>query len=146
VTSPVSLNPSGPPETRLPDDPAEVTHLVRQIEALEVGSPEQRAALQQLVAIAPRSSTTWSVYGRSARDSIERYAAYRVGYHRGLDALRGHGWKGSGFVRWNHPGNVGFLSCLAGLQRAAEEIGETDEAERCRLFLLQLDPSHTPSS
>lgn len=146
MTSPVSLNPSGPPETRLPDEPTEVMHLVRQIEALEVGSQEQRAALHHLVALAPRSSTTWATYGRSARDAVERYAAYRVGYHRGLDALRGHGWKGSGFVRWNHSGNVGFLSCLAGLQRAADEIGETDEAERCRLFLLQLDPSHTPTS
>ena len=32
------------------------------------------------------------------RDEIERYAAYRVGYHRGLDALRANGWRGSGYV------------------------------------------------
>jgi hypothetical protein len=36
------------------------------------------------------------------------------------------------------------LLCLLGLQLSAERIGENDEAERCRLFLLQLDPSGVP--
>jgi hypothetical protein len=75
---------------------------------------------------------------------LESYAAYRVGYHRGLDLLRANGWRGSGFVRWQHASNLGFLLCLLGLQLSAEKIGENDEAERCRLFLLQLDPSGVP--
>jgi hypothetical protein len=33
---------------------------------------------------------------------------------------------------------------LLGLQKMAESIGESDEAERCHLFLLQLDPSGIP--
>ncbi|HEX4978502.1 MAG TPA: DUF3151 family protein, partial [Acidimicrobiales bacterium] len=74
------------------------------------------------------------------RDTIESYACYRVGYHRGLDALRANGWRGSGYVRWRHETNRGFLRALDGLRRTAEEIGESDEAERCDDFLHQLDP------
>lgn len=81
----------------------------------------------------------------SAGSDVERYAAFRVGYHRGLDALRANGWRGSGFVRWSHPGNLGFLRCLLGLQMSAAAFGEADEDERCRLFLLQLDPGGVPS-
>ena len=53
------------------------------------------------------------------RDDVEAYACFRVGYHRGLDALRGAGWKGSGLVRWAHPANRGFLRCLDGLRSAS---------------------------
>ena len=86
----------------------------------------------------------WARLGDAGRDVIERYAAYRVGYHRGLDTLRANGWRGSGYVRWEHPGNRGFLRALAGLQRTAAEIGEDDEAERCAQFLRQLDPAWPP--
>jgi hypothetical protein len=72
--------------------------------------------------------------------AIEAYAAYRVGYHRGLDRLRANGWRGTGYVRWAHPENTGFLRSLDGLRRAAAAIGEDDEAERCAQFLAQLDP------
>jgi hypothetical protein len=72
---------------------------------------------------------------------VEAYAYYRIGYHRGLDALRANGWRGSGYVRRSAPSNRGFLDCLAGLGRMADAIGETDEAERCTQFLAQLDPA-----
>jgi hypothetical protein len=62
-----------------------------------------------------------------------------VGYHRGLDALRGAGWRGSGYVRWRHETNRGFLRSLDALRQAANDIGETEEATRCELFLRQLD-------
>ena len=94
-----------------------------------------------VVALHPASQLAWAELGDLARDDVEAYAYYRVGYHRGLDALRGAGWRGSGYVRGRHPGNVGFLRSLDGLRRAAEAIGETDEAERCALFLRQLDPN-----
>jgi hypothetical protein len=68
-----------------------------------------------------------------------------VGYHRGLDALRANGWRGSGYVRWEAPSNRGFLRCLSGLAQMAAAIGETAEAERCELFCAQLDPSWTPA-
>ena len=77
---------------------------------------------------------------------MERYAAYRVGYHRGLDALRANGWRGSGYVRWAEPTNRGFLRALQGLSAMAAEIGEEDEAERCATFLLQLDPTGSPTT
>ena len=72
---------------------------------------------------------------------IDSYAFARVGYHRGLDALRRHGWKGHGPVPWSHEPNRGFLRCLFALQRAAEAIGESDEAERCAAFLADSDPA-----
>jgi len=142
VSSNVSLSQSGPPETRLSADSLEVQHLVGQI--VSVTGEASRVLAADAVRLAPRSSLVWWACGRSGRDAVERYAAFRVGYHRGLDALRANGWKGSGFVRWSHPGNVGFLRCLLGLQVTAGELGEHDEEERCRLFLLQLDPSGVP--
>jgi hypothetical protein len=64
-----------------------------------------------------------------------------VGYHRGLDALRRAGWKGQGPVPWSHTPNQGFLRALAALGRAAGAIGETEEHERCRAFLVDCDPA-----
>ena len=99
----------------------------------------------EVVASAPRFLDGWAELGDLGRDSIERYAAYRVGYHRGLDTLRANGWRGSGDVRWAEPTNRGFLRSLRGLGAMAAEIGEIDEAERCHTFLLQLDPTGIPA-
>ena len=71
---------------------------------------------------------------------MESYAFARVGYHRGLDALRRNGWKGFGSVPWEHQPNQGFLRCVFALQRAAESINEADEAQRCVDFLMECDP------
>lgn len=139
MSSNISLSSSGPPETRLPSESPEVLHLIGQIVA-----SGDRALRRTAVSLAPRSSLAWWACGVTAGDAVERYAAFRVGYHRGLDALRANGWRGSGFVRWAHAGNHGFLRCLLGLQMAAAELGEADEEERCRLFLLQLDPTGVP--
>ena len=54
---------------------------------------------------------------------------------------RASGWRGSGYVRWTHETNRGFLRALDGLRASAAAIGEDDEAERCDLFLRQLDPA-----
>ena len=62
-----------------------------------------------------------------------------------IDALRANGWRGSGYVRWSHPENRGFLRALAGLAATAAHIGEQDEAERCALFLRQCDPAWPPA-
>ena len=64
----------------------------------------------------------------------------RVGYHRGLDALRRNGWKGHGPIPWAHEPNHGFLRCLAALAAASDRIGDIDEAARCRAFLADSDP------
>lgn len=141
--NPVSLTPSGPPSTVLPDEPAELRHRLAQ--ALGAPDAQRRDLISAVVASAPRYLDAWARLGEQGRDPVERYAAFRVGYHRGLDALRANGWRGSGYVRWAHESNRGFLRALRGLGRSAAEIGETDEAERIALFLAQLDPSGVPA-
>jgi hypothetical protein len=76
----------------------------------------------------------------SAGSVIESYAYARTGYHRGLDALRRAGWKGHGPVPWSHEPNRGFLRAVFALARAAESIGEADEAARCQQLLADCDP------
>lgn len=143
--SEVSLSRSGPPETVLDAEPADALTALAEAEADEGGDAARRAAVSEVVARWPRFLAAWATLGDLARDRVEAYAAYRVGYHRGLDRLRQNGWRGSGYVRWAHPENQGFLRALSGLQRAAESIGEADEAERCALFLRQLDPAWPPT-
>ena len=134
---------SGLPTTVLPSVDAELAS--RLADALGEPTETRRAAVAGVVASAPRYLDGWAELGDLGRDTIERYSAYRVGYHRGLDTLRANGWRGSGYVRWSEPTNRGFLRCLRGLGEMAAEIGEVDEAERCRTFLLQLDPSGIPA-
>ena len=143
--APVSITPTGPPETVIGPEPDDA--VVRLAAALEVDDRgESRAAAAAVVADHPRFLDGWARLGDLARDDIEAYAAYRVGYHRGLDRLRQSGWRGSGYVRWQHETNRGFLRALAGLERIAGVIGERDEQERCAHFLRQLDPSWPPAS
>lgn len=142
--APVSLTSSGPPETILPPYNDEARAALGAALQLPTAD-EQRAAIAAVVADHPRFMDGWARLGDLARDPVEAYAAYRVGYHRGLDTLRQNGWRGSGFVRWTHETNRGFLRALAGLQRIAAQIGETDEDERCAHFLMQLDPSWPPA-
>ena len=140
---PVSLHSTGLPTTVLPEEPAELRHRLQQ--ALAAPEPERRDVIAAVVASAPRYLDAWARLGEHGRDPVERYAAFRVGYHRGLDALRANGWRGSGYVRWAAESNRGFLRALRGLGAAAAEIGETDEAERIALLLAQLDPSGVPA-
>jgi hypothetical protein len=116
----------GPEPTLLPEDESVV-------QALEDGTD-----VFKIVRRNPESSLAWSLIAELAwgqgRD-LDCYAYARVGYHRGLDALRRNGWRGHGPVPYSHPGNIGFLRCLSLLAKAAEEIGETSEAQRCRQFL-----------
>ena len=114
--------------------------------ALTIDGSERRTAIADVVARNPRFLDGWAELGDAGRDDIERYACYRVGYHRGLDALRANGWRGSGYVRWSAPTNRGFLRSLAGLGAMAERIGERDEADRIATFLLQLDPDGPPAA
>ncbi|MBW3085477.1 hypothetical protein KEM60_01677 [Austwickia sp. TVS 96-490-7B] len=114
-----------PPPTQLPDDPA--------VTMLTAGSPASDVA-----AAHPSSSLAWAELAEDALAGgrpVEGYAYARVGYHRGLDALRRAGWRGAGPVPWAHVPNQGFLRALAALSRAAGMIGETDEQERCLQFL-----------
>jgi hypothetical protein len=129
---------SGSPETILdPLDP----ELARALDAaLALPPADQRAAVSAVAARDPRCLQAWATLAELADTDIDRYAFARVGYHRGLDTLRAAGWRGSGYVRWRHESNRGFLRSLHALELAAEAIGEDDEAQRCGLFLRQLDP------
>jgi len=73
--------------------------------------------------------------------TVDSYAYARVGYHRGLDALRKAGWRGAGPVPYDHEPNRGFLRALYSLGRAAAGIGESEEVERIRTFLKDSDPT-----
>jgi len=124
----------GPPPTLLPDD------VDARVE-LEGGADAYDVARRH-----PTSSLAWAALADAAWNDgrvMESYAFARVGYHRGLDALRRNGWKGFGPVPWSHEPNRGFLRCLAYLQRAAAAINEADEAERCATFLDDCDPEAT---
>lgn len=138
----VNLSGSGLPETALAPEPADLLDALAAAGALE--GADRRQAVAAAVVAHPRSPVAWAALGDCGRDDIESYAAYRVGYHRGLDALRQGGWRGTGYVRWRHEPNRGFLRCLDGLRRLAAVIGEDDEAARCDQFLHQLDPDWPP--
>jgi hypothetical protein len=134
---PIAFSP-GLPETVLDPEPAEA--LAALSTALDRPGPERRDAVAVVVGRWPRFLDGWARLGQLARDPVEGYACARVGYHRGLDRLRQSGWRGSGYVRWEHETNRGFLRALDGLRQRAGEIGETDEEARCAEFLLQLEP------
>jgi hypothetical protein len=124
------------PEVALPEAPAEL----RDALAAAVADADPRTAIGRVVATTPTYLDGWAALAAVGRDDIEQYAFARVGYHRGLDAIRRHGWGGRGYVRWRHDGNRGFLTCLARLRDAARAIGEDDEVTRIDDFLVELDP------
>ena len=128
----------GLPETVLDAEPPAA--LAALAAALAQPADRRRDAVSEVVARWPRFLDGWAQLGSLARDDVEAYACFRVGYHRGLDRLRQSGWRGSGYVRWRHETNRGFLRSLDGLGRAAGAIGEVEEEARCAEFLLQLDP------
>lgn len=134
----VSFSPTGPPETVLPPPPADAARALG--DALAAPPVARRDALADVCGHWPRYCDAWAHLGAHARDDVEAYAYFRVGYHRGLDALRQNGWRGSGHVRWAHSTNRGFLRAVDGLRLAAGAIGEADEEQRCEAFLHQLDP------
>lgn len=118
------------PETLLPADPA--------LAELEERGTE---GFIDVVRANPTSSLCWALLAeaglaeKNPEADVTAYAYARTGYHRGLDALRRNGWKGSGPVPWSHVPNQGFLRCLHALSVAADRIGEDEEAQRCAQFL-----------
>jgi len=123
-----------PPPTLLPADDAA---------AAALAEAETGGDLTAVAARFPAYSGVWAALAMRALragDVIAGYAYARTGYHRGLDQLRRHGWKGHGPVPWSHQPNQGFLRSLHALSQAAVAIGEADEAARCAQFLRDCDP------
>jgi hypothetical protein len=132
VSDEFRTNLMGPEPTRLPAE-TEV------YQGLATGH-----SARDLVTRHPESSLLWALLSEeawAAGDTVESYAFARVGYHRGLDALRRNGWRGAGPVPWEHEPNQGFLRALYDLGRAASAIGEDGEPERIDAFLEGSDPA-----
>jgi hypothetical protein len=108
--------------------------------ALTLDRTARKVAIGDLVAEQTTFIEGWAALATLGQEPIERYAYARVGYHRGLDALRANGWGGSGLVRWSVPSNRPFLTCLVRLREAARAIGEAAEVARIDAFLRDLDP------
>src|SRR4051812_28556205 len=126
----------GPPPTLLPEEP--------ELQQALAGGEDAAAVAARY----PAASIGWAALADDAFAAgrvVESYAYARVGYHRGLDALRRNGWKGHGPVPWAHEPNRGFLRSLHALGRAAAAIGEADEAQRCATFLDDCDPVAAPA-
>lgn len=105
---------------------------------------ESGADPRDLAAAHPESPLAWALLADEAQadgDTIAAYAFARVGYHRGLDALRRAGWKGAGPIPADHEPNQGFLKCLLALRHAAAEIKEEAEVQRIGDFLADADSS-----
>src|ERR1017187_3168178 len=109
---------AGPPATYLPEDEEATAELAA------TGDPAAAAA---------RSPP---FLGARAGPAVAR-----TGAHRGLDQLRQAGGKGHGPIPWEYEANRGFLRSLPALGRAADAIGEDDEALRCRTFLRESSAS-----
>ncbi len=115
-----------------------------QMLATALDAADTESALREVASEFPEFLTVWAELAERALadgDPIKAYAFARVGYHRGLDTIRRAGWRGQGPVPWAHEPNRGFLRSLDALRRAALAIGEPGEPERCRDFLIQLDPA-----
>lgn len=122
---------AGPPPTLLPDNS----------EARQMLGGGAKPA--DVAARFPAYPGAWAALADdffAAGHAVTSYAFARTGYHRGLDQLRRAGWKGHGPIPWEHEANRGFLRCLNALARAAQAIGEKDEAERCAQFLRDSSP------
>src|SRR5438128_1042853 len=108
----VGFTPGGLPETVLDPEADDAREALRA--ALAQPIEGRRDAVADVCARWPRFLDAWAQLGRLGRDDVESYAYFRVGYHRGLDTLRQSGWRGSGYVRWEHDTNRGFLRSLDG--------------------------------
>jgi hypothetical protein len=118
----------------LPDDHPDVPARA----ALDAGENARAVAARH-----PAASLAWARLAREsleADDAVAAYAFARTGYHRGLDALRRAGWRGTGPVPASHLPNQGFLLCVLALAEAAAAIGEDDEHARCMQLLADSDP------
>lgn len=128
------------PEVRLPVELATAvtgSESLEELETLAVANPKDSGVW---AALAAYHLSQGNVEGAGA-EKVTAYACARTGYHRGLDALRSNGWRGTGPVPWSHEPNRGVLRAIMMLATAARAIGEEDEYIRCLNLVNDCDPS-----
>ena len=124
------------PKTRLPEE------LASNITADDAGASID--ALEKLVAADLKDSGAWAALALrlvEMEEPVKAYACARTGYHRGLDALRANGWRGTGPVPWDHEPNQGVLRAIGALVVTAKLLGEDEEVIRCLNLLHDCDPA-----
>ncbi|AKE40679.1 Protein of uncharacterised function (DUF3151) [Corynebacterium kutscheri] len=96
----------------------------------------------------PSSPLVWATIAEDAitaatsdSEKVQAYAFARTGYHRSLDRLRAHGWKGWGPVPFSHTPNQGVLRAIAALGNASLMINDQPEYNRIRQMLSDADPT-----
>lgn len=128
------------PEVRLPEELASVV-------AVE-SSAQSRESLEAAVSANLKDSGAWAALAEvllAEGQPVQAYACARTGYHRGLDALRGNGWRGTGPVPWDHVPNRGVLRAIGALVQTARALGEDGEVVRCLNLLHDCDPAAAPA-
>ena len=128
------------PEVRLPEELASAV-------AVE-SSAQSRESLEAAVSANLKDSGAWAALAEvllAEGQPVLAYACARTGYHRGLDALRGNGWRGTGPVPWDHVPNRGVLRAIGALVQTARALGEDDEVVRCLNLLHDCDPAAAPA-
>lgn len=128
------------PEVRLPEELASAV-------AVESSTPS-RESLEAAVSANLKDSGAWAALAEvllAEGQPVQAYACARTGYHRGLDALRGNGWRGTGPVPWDHVPNRGVLRAIGALVQTARALGEDDEVVRCLNLLHDCDPAAAPA-
>ncbi|MGN0096114.1 MAG: DUF3151 domain-containing protein [Corynebacterium sp.] len=127
------------PEVRLPVELATAvtgSESLEELETLAVANPKDSGVW---AALAAYHLSQGSAEG-AGTEKVTAYACARTGYHRGLDALRSNGWRGTGPVPWSHEPNRGVLRAIMMLATAARTIGEEDEYIRCLNLVNDCDP------
>lgn len=128
------------PEVRLPEELASAV-------AVE-SSAQSRESLEAAVSANLKDSGAWAALAEvllAEGQPVQAYACARTGYHRGLDALRGNAWRGTGPVPWDHVPNRGVLRAIGALVQTARALGEDGEVVRCLNLLHDCDPAAAPA-
>ena len=134
------------PEVRLPQELA--SSIPVEGAADGASAAQSRESLEATVSENLKDSGAWAALAEvllAEGQPVQAYACARTGYHRGLDALRGNGWRGTGPVPWNHEPNQGVLRAIGALVQTARALGEDDEVVRCLNLLHDCDPAAAPA-
>lgn len=135
--APVNLTTTGPPETILDPEHPEAYNALN--EALNLQGLQRHAALAAILYRWPSFLEGWAQRGESARDEIEAYAAFRVGYHRGLDRLRENGWRGR-VMYAGHTGKTGVFALFGWVAALSCKNWRSPRSSAMRRFFAATRP------